>query len=216
MSLNYSCVLLLMHRSYDSRNFEAGPSYSSYGYDVQPSISPARHERSQSRMVLIEPRRTTTQTKIWLDQHYNSGTEQERGEKGPIRSRSSSETCEDKEVFDSQREEDDQSVPERGMPFIIRPIHTQTIVDNEENGRYGENGGRPWLRVEDQATEWLSLFYGEFISSSGWDILKSRPGGGSGPHSFLVHSRTLIPLGNLDIPILLHNPSLVMDLTSPL
>jgi len=160
VSLNNSCILLLMHRSYDSRNFEAGPSYSSYGYDVQPSISPARHERSQSRMVLIEPRRTTTQTRIWLDQHYDVGIEQERGEKGSMRSRSSSETGDDKGVFDGQREEEDQS-PEKGMPFIIRPIHTQTIVDNEENGRYGENGGRPWLSVEDQATEWLSLFYGK-------------------------------------------------------
>jgi hypothetical protein len=159
---------MLMHRSHDSRNYKAGPSYNTYakhtetGYDVQPSISPARHERSQSRMVLIEPRRTTTQTKIWLNQHYSVGMDRGEGDKGSMRSRSTCEGGEEKEECESiGTQEADQEALVKGMPFLIRPIQTRTIVDNEENGRYSENGGRAWLRPVDQATEWLSLFYGE-------------------------------------------------------
>jgi hypothetical protein len=158
---------MLMYRSHDSRNYEAGPSYSTYakhtetGYDVQPSISPARHERTQSRMVLIEPRRTTTQTKKWLNQHYSVGMERGEEDKGSIRSRSTSEGDVDKEQCDEFETEGADKALVQGMHFLIRPIHTRTIVDNEENGQYSENGARPWLRPEDQATEWLSLFYGE-------------------------------------------------------
>jgi hypothetical protein len=113
-------------------------------------------------MVLIEPRRTTTQTKIWLNQHYSVGMERGEGDKGSIRSRSTSEGGEEKEECEYiETEETDQEALAKGMPILIRPIHTRTIVDNEENGRYSENGGRAWLRPEDRATEWLSLFYGE-------------------------------------------------------
>jgi hypothetical protein len=48
----------------------------------------------------------------------------------------------------------------RGMPFLIRPLpgNDNDIEDDDKDG----TGVWRWLRTEDQATEWLSLFYGTF------------------------------------------------------
>jgi len=134
---------------------EAGPSYK-YVDSGYPDILPAfRHTRSQSRMVLIEPLRTTTQTKIWLDQHYQND---DQAEKGSIRSSSSGESM-DKVDLDSGREDDgDKDV--RGMPFLSRPLPSSGLV---EDGKTADNGVLRWLKPEDQATEWLSLFYGQSV-----------------------------------------------------
>jgi hypothetical protein len=134
---------------------EAGPSYK-YVDNGYPEILPAfRHTRSQSRMVLIEPLRTNTQTKIWLDQHYRND---EEAEKGSIRSSSSGDSM-DKVELDSGRG-DDGNEEVRGMPFLIRPPTSSGLV---EDGKTADNGVWHWLRTEDQATEWLSLFYGTSI-----------------------------------------------------
>jgi len=135
---------------------EAGPSYR-YVDNGYPDILPAfRHTRSQSRMVLIEPLRTTTQTKIWLDQHYKND---DQAEKGSIRSSSSGDSM-DKVELDSGREDDgDKDV--RGMPFLIRPLPSSSGLD--EDSKTAENGVWKWLKPEDQATEWLSLFYGQSV-----------------------------------------------------
>jgi hypothetical protein len=45
------------------------------------------------------------------------------------------------------------------MQFLIRPLPATSGLD-EEDGRTADNGVLRWLRTEDQATEWLSLFYG--------------------------------------------------------
>lgn len=102
-------------------------------------------------MVLIEPLRTTTQTKIWLDQHYRN----DDAEKGSIRSSSSSDSMEKVEFDEPGREEINEEV--KGMPFLIRPLRANAVVD--EHGKHG-SGVRKWLKSQDQATEWLSLFYG--------------------------------------------------------
>lgn len=131
---------------------EAGPSYK-YDDSGYPDILPAfRHTRSQSRMVLIEPLRTTTQTKIWLDQHYRND---DQAEKGSIRSSSSGDSMEKVELDDGREEEESEEA--RGMPFLIRPLPSSVLV---EDGKTSDNGVWRWLRTEDQATEWLSLFYG--------------------------------------------------------
>ena len=150
--------------SYDTRNLQAGPSGYQYIERDYPSILPAfRHERSQSRMVLIEPLRTTTQTKVWLDEHCKRDLES--GEKGSMRSSSgSSEGSLDKAELDesTKGEEYEQG---KGMPFLIRPVAAPgTGID--ENGRNDGPCASAWLRKEDQATEWLSLFYGISYSTS--------------------------------------------------
>jgi hypothetical protein len=132
---------------------EAGPSYK-YVDNGYPDILPAfRHTRSQSRMVLIEPLRTTTHTKIWLDQHYSND---DHAEKGSIRSSSSEGSMEKVELDDSREEEENEEA--RGMPFLIRPLPADYGLD--EDGKTLDNGVWRWLKAEDQATEWLSLFYG--------------------------------------------------------
>jgi hypothetical protein len=61
----------------------------------------------------------------------------------------------DKVELDDGREEDaDEEV--RGIPFLIRPLPSSGLV---EDGKTTDNVLR-WLKTEDQATEWLSLFYG--------------------------------------------------------
>ena len=131
---------------------EAGPSYK-YVDSGYPDILPAfRHTRSQSRMVLIEPLRTTTQTRIWLDQHYKND---DQAEKGSVRSSSSGNSMEKVEL-DSGRKEEHEDV--RGMPFLVRPIPATSGLDLD--GKTADNGVGRWLKPEDQATEWLSLFYG--------------------------------------------------------
>lgn len=143
-----------MYSSFDSRNMEAGPSYT-YVDRGYPDILPAfRHGRSQSRMVLIEPLRTTTQTKIWLDQHYRNDVD---AEKGSIHSSSSGDSMEKVEFDDSRREEEHEEV--RGMPFLIRPLPADDAGMVDDEGKPGHGVWR-WLKTEDQATEWLSLFYG--------------------------------------------------------
>jgi hypothetical protein len=132
---------------------EAGPSckYIDNGY---PDILPAfRHTRSQSRIVLIEPLRTNTQTKIWLDQHYRND---DQAEKGSIRSSSSGASMEKVELDDGREEEESEEA--RGMPFLIRPLPANYGLD--EDGKTADSDVGRWLRTEDQATEWLSLFYG--------------------------------------------------------
>ena len=131
---------------------EAGPSYK-YVDNGYPDILPAfRHTRSQSRMVLIEPLRTNTQTKIWLDQHYKND---DQAEKGSIRSSSSGDSMDKVELDDGKEEEEREET--RGMPFLIRPLPSSGLV---EDGKTTDNGVSRWLETEDQATEWLSLFYG--------------------------------------------------------
>jgi hypothetical protein len=150
----------LTRSSYDSRNMEAGPSGYTYAEREYPSILPAfRHERSQSRMVLIEPLRTTTQTKIWLDQHYRSDVE--NGEKGSRRSSSSSNqgSMEKVEFNDTGKDEEDRDDQASRMPFLIRPIPPSIGIGEEDGEMVGSDKWR-WLSTEDQATEWLSLFYG--------------------------------------------------------
>jgi hypothetical protein len=133
---------------------EAGPSYK-YVDNGYPDILPAfRHTRSQSRMVLIEPLRTTTHTKIWLKQHYRK--DDDHAEKGSIRSSSSGDSMEKVELDDGMEEEESEEV--RGMPFLIRPLPASTGLV-EEDGKGGP-GAWKWLNTEDQATEWLSLLYG--------------------------------------------------------
>ena len=144
----------LTSSSYDARNMKAGPSYK-YVDSGYPDILPAfRHTRSQSRMVLIEPLRTTTQTKIWLDEYYRNNDD---AEKGSIRSSSSGDSMEKVDLSCGRKEEEDEEV--RAMPFLIRPLPANSGLD--EDGKTANNGVLRWLRTEDQATEWLSLFYGE-------------------------------------------------------
>ena len=134
---------------------EAGPSYK-YVDSGYPDILPAfRHTRSQSRMVLIEPLRTTTQTKIWLDQYHRNDDDVE---KGSIRSSSSGDSMDKVDLNCGRREEEDEEV--KGMPFLIRPLPANSGLD--EDGKTANNGVSRWLRTEDQATEWLSLIYGEY------------------------------------------------------
>lgn len=144
----------LTSSSYDARNTEAGPSYKyvDSGYsDILPEF---RHTRSQSRMVLIEPLRTTTQTKVWLDQYYRNDDD---AEKGSIRSSSSGDSMDKVDLNSGLKEEEDEEV--KGMPFLIRPLPANSGVD--EDDKTADNGALRWLRTEDQATEWLSLFYGK-------------------------------------------------------
>jgi hypothetical protein len=118
---------------------EAGPSYK-YVDNGYPDILPAfRHTRSQSRMVLIEPLRTTTQTKIWLDQHYKNDGD---AEKGSIRSSSSGDSMDKVELDDSREEEEDEEV--RGMPFLIRPLPSSRLV--EEDSKTALDGVLRWLK----------------------------------------------------------------------
>jgi hypothetical protein len=122
-----------------------------------PDILPAfRHTRSQSRMVLIEPLRTNTQTKIWLDQHHKND---DQAEKGSRRSNSSGDSMEKVELGDGREEDADEEV--RGIPFLIRPLPSSGLV---EDGKTSNNGVWRWLKAEDQATEWLSLFYGMYTA----------------------------------------------------
>jgi hypothetical protein len=62
----------------------------------------------------------------------------------------------DKVELDGCREEEENEEA-RGMPFLIRPLPSSGLV---EDGKTSNNGVWRWLRTEDQATEWLSLFYG--------------------------------------------------------
>jgi hypothetical protein len=104
-------------------------------------------------MVLIEPLRTNTQTKIWLDQHYRND---DQAEKGSIRSSSSGDSMDKVELDDGREEEENEEA--RGIPFLIRPLPASSSI--VEVGKTSNNGVWRWLRTEDQATEWLSLFYG--------------------------------------------------------
>jgi len=61
----------------------------------------------------------------------------------------------DKVKLDPGREEEEEGV--RGLPFLIRPLPGSGLA---ETGKTSDNGVWRWLRPEDQATEWLSLFYG--------------------------------------------------------
>ena len=150
--------------SHDTRNLQAGPSGYQYIERDYPSILPAfRHERSQSRMILIEPLRTTTQTQIRLDEHCKSDLES--GEKRSMRSSSgSSEGSLDKAELDESMKGKEYEQG-KGMPFLIRPIPcTNTVI--VEGGSNDRPCASTWLRTEDQATEWLSLFYGISYSTS--------------------------------------------------
>jgi hypothetical protein len=60
------------------------------------------------------------------------------------------------ELDDGREEEENEEA--RGMPFLIRPLPANYGLD--EDGKTSGNGIWNWLRTEDQATEWLSLFYG--------------------------------------------------------
>jgi hypothetical protein len=148
---------------------QAGPSHTGTGFDdriYNDIYLTPHHARSISRMALIEPLRTTTQTQIWLDQHRLPQADlgiRRDAEKGYIRSRSCSEGSEDKvgyQVADREEEEDleDAGV---GMPLLIRPLHSS--IASEDGSQY--HGVIPWLRPEDIATEWLSLFYGQYPSN---------------------------------------------------
>jgi len=151
--------------------------------------------------------------------------ELEQGDRGSIISRTSSADYEDNKSglgpWDEATTNDER---EKTMPFLVRPIRTNDLSGTKE-GDQGEGGNGPtrsvtheWLRAEDQASEWLSLFYGTslrtFESFPSW--LMCRSGCGSRPDRLFVHSRAPVTVGDLDLPIVFHHPRLAMDIPGPL
>jgi hypothetical protein len=193
---------------------QASLSIDEYYKQDHPDLEVGYHHlRSDSRIPLFEPLRTKTETRIWLQGQGRPATLQlDQVDRGSIASRSSSAGYEDEKpkwVDDAVDPEDTET--QKRMPFLIRPIHARDLRDS--------GATHEWLRVEDQSSEWLSLFYGMSHAStktSRCKRLNPRPGSSSRPDSLFIHSRTLIPFGNLDVFILLHYPRLVMDISGPL
>jgi hypothetical protein len=133
----------------------ASLSIEEYYKQDQPDLEIGYHHlRSDSRIPLFEPLRTKTETRIWLQDQGRPATLQlDQVDRGSVASRSSSAEYEDEKSkwVDDAGDLEDMDTQKR-MPFLIRPIHARDLQDSGVT--------HEWLRVEDQASEWLSLFYG--------------------------------------------------------